>query len=54
VQSADIVIPPHTHPLPGTDFGAITAMVAAGKAEAERVLPSVLTAVDELLRPRCR
>ena len=54
VQGADIIIAPLTHPLPGADFGAISAMVAAGKAEAERVLPGVLTAVDEILRPRKR
>lgn len=52
MQSADIVITPLTHLLPGTDFGAIAAMVAAGKAEAERALPNVLTAVGEVLRPR--
>ena len=54
VQGADIVITPLTHPLPGTNFGAISSMVAVGKAEADRVLPDVLTAVDEVLRPRRR
>jgi len=54
VQDADIVITPHTHLLPGTDFGAIDSMVAAGKAEAERILPSILNAVDEIFRPRRR
>jgi NTE family protein len=52
LQGADIIITPHTHPLPGTDFGAMRAMVAAGEAEAERVLPDILKAVEEVLRPR--
>jgi predicted acylesterase/phospholipase RssA/CRP-like cAMP-binding protein len=54
VQGSDIVITPLTHSFPGTNFGAISSMVAVGKAEAERVLPGLLSAVDEVLRPRHR
>ena len=51
-QAADIVVTPRTHLLSGHDFGAISAFVAAGRAATEQELPSILEAVNRVVRPR--